>query len=154
MEGLLQQAIFAFKYRNLRALAPELAGLLSEYLDSHPIRGDCLVPVPLHARRMRQRGYNQAGLLARELGKLHGLPMEEGLLRRVRDASPQVDATSRQQRKENVAGGFAASGTATGGKIILIDDVATTGSTLSACAAALKEAGASSVWALTLAREV
>ena len=154
MEGVIQDAIHQLKYRNLRALAPELAGILSRFLLTHPLPGDCLVPVPLHPRRLRRRGYNQAILLARELGKLHGLDVNEGLLKRIKDNPPQAEATSLEQRRLNVADSFECRGDAAGAKIILIDDVATTGSTLSACAEALKRTGASSVWGLTLARQV
>ena len=112
------------------------------------------MPVPLHPKRLRRRGYNQALLLARELGKLRGLEVNDHLLSRPKDSPPQVEATSLGQRRLNVADSFDCRGDACGSKIILIDDVTTTGSTLSACAAALKRAGASSVWGLTLAREV
>ena len=154
MEGLIQDAIHHLKYRNLRALAPELAAILSRFLQTHPLPGDTLVPVPLHPRRLRRRGYNQAILLARELGKLGGLEVNVGLLECIKDNPPQAEATSLEQRRLNVAGSFDCPGDAAGAKIILIDDVATTGTTLSACAEALKRAGASSVWGLTLARQV
>ena len=154
MEGLIQDAIHHLKYRNLRAPAPELAGILSRYLQTHPLPGDSLLPVPLHPRRLRRRGYNQALLLARELGKLRGLEVNDGLLKRIKDNSPQAEATNLEQRLLNVAGSFACRGDAAGAKIILIDDVSTTGSTLSACAEALKRAGASSVWGLTLTRQI
>ena len=154
MEGLIQDAIHHLKYRNLRALAPELAGILSRYLQAHALPGDSLVPVPLHPRRLRRRGYNQALLLARELGKLSGLEVNDGLLKRIKDTPPQAEASSLEQRRQNMADSFDCRSDAAGAKIILIDDVATTGSTLSACAEALKRAGASSVWGLTLARQV
>ena len=119
-----------------------------------PITGDLLAPVPLHSRRLRSRGYNQSALLTLELGKLTGLPVEEGLVFRTRDAPPQVQAASRQQRRSNVEDSFQCNTGLSGEAVILVDDVATTGSTLSACAAALKDAGAGSVWGLTVAREV
>ena len=112
------------------------------------------MPVPLHSRRLRRRGYNQAMLLARELGKLSGLEVNDGLLTRIKDSPPQAEAISLEQRRLNVADSFDCRGDTAGAKIILIDDVATTGNTLSACAEALKGAGASSVWGLTLARQV
>ena len=101
----------------------------------------------------RERGYNQSALLAKELSKRTGLPINEGPLIRIKDSPPQVRAASREQRRENVSGSFQCTDDMTGRKLILVDDVATTGSTLSACAAALKAAGAASVWALVLARE-
>ena len=112
------------------------------------------MPVPLHPRRLRSRGYNQALLLARELGKINGLEVNDRLLLRINDNPPQVETTSLEQRRLNVADSFECRGDAAGARIILIDDVATTGSTLSACSEALKRAGATSVWGLTLARQV
>ena len=153
MEGVVQDAIHGLKYRGLRALAPELGVLLAQFLESHPLPADIVVPVPLHRRRLRSRGYNQATLLARELGKRSGLPVNGSLLSRNIDTPPQVVAADRDQRRSNVSGSFHSVGGVPGLAILLVDDVATTGSTLSACAAALKDAGAAQVWGLTLARE-
>lgn len=152
MEGLIREAIHDFKYRNVRAAAPELAQLLADYLASNPMLGEIIVPVPMHSSDLRGRGYNQSALLARELSKLTGLPVNERLLARIRKTARQVDLP-RQERLRNVAGSFASTGDATGQAILLVDDVATTGSTMSACAAALRAAGAVSVWGLALARE-
>ena len=110
------------------------------------------MPVPLHSRRIRHRGYNQSLLLARELAKLTGLDLDEKLLVRIKDTPPQVGA-SRSQRRGNVEGSFRCQRDVSGKALILVDDVATTGSTLSACATALKAAGAATVWGLALARE-
>ena len=151
-QGALRGAIEAFKYRGVSAAAPELARLLAEYLSDNPLPGRVIVPAPLHHRRLRRRGYNQSALLASELAKVTGLDWDEGLLTRTRHGPPQVGA-SRSQRRENVRDGFACSWSASGLAVLLVDDVATTGSTLSACAAALKASGAASVWGLTLARE-
>lgn len=153
MEGSVRRAVHSLKYRGVRAATPELASLMAQYLESQRIPGDVLVPVPLHRRRLRNRGYNQASLLARELGKLTGLTVMENLLERTSDSPPQIEATSRAERRSNVEGIFRCMGQASGFKVLLIDDVATTGSTLQACAVALRDAGAESVWGLTLARE-
>ena len=153
MEGIVQEAIHALKYRGLRVLAPELGVLLSQYLESNPLPAELIVPVPLHRRRLRSRGYNQAALLAQELGKRSGLPVDDSLLVRSMDSPPQVAAADREQRRSNVSGSFQCVAAVPYRTILLIDDVATTGSTLSACAAALKDAGANQVWGLTLARE-
>ena len=152
MEGTVKEAIHNMKYRGLKAAAPELAELLANYLEEHPMPGDVLTPVPLHPRRLRSRGYNQSALLAKELSKKLGLDMNQSLLIRAKNNQPQVSA-SRDERRENVQGSFRCDGRADGRTVILVDDVATTGSTLSACAAVLKAAGASSVWCLVLARE-
>ena len=158
LEGVIRAAVHSFKYRNVRAAAPCLGRLLAQYLAANPLPGDLLVPVPMHPRKLRQRGYNQACLLARELGKATGLPVDEKLLQRTRNTPAQVRAVSRRERIENLAGAFACPGnvagqTLAGESLILVDDVSTTGSTLAACAAALKENGASMVWGLTLCKE-
>ncbi|MCD6289487.1 MAG: ComF family protein [Anaerolineae bacterium] len=116
------------------------------------ITGDCLVPVPLHPERERERGYNQAALLAQVLGDRLGLPVVANAIRRTRATQPQVhlDASARW---ENVMGAFAPAHVSMHGRQpVLIDDVCTTGATLIACAQALLEAGATRVWAYTLAR--
>ena len=123
------------------------------FLASSRIPGDLLVPVPLHSSRLRQRGYNQSELLAREVSKTAGLKVDKGLLARIRNTPPQVGATGRTERRRNVEGSFEAKTNLRGAAVIVIDDVATTGSTISACASALKSAGAASVWGLVLARE-
>ncbi len=154
MQGPIREAIHSLKYRSVRAIAPELAQLLAQYMTRHRITGDLLVPVPLHSRRLRSRGYNQSALLAQELAKLTGLSVDERLVFRTRDAPPQVHEASREQRRSNVEDSFQCNNGLAGESVILVDDVVTTGSTLSACAAALKDAGAASVWGLTVAREV
>lgn len=141
------------KYRGVRAAAPELGRLLAQHMAKHAVPGEVIVAVPLHHRRLRARGYNQSALLARELSKLTAVPQASNLLTRFKDAPPQVEAASRSQRRTNVDGSFQASSNVAGLKILLIDDVVTTGTTMSACAAALKAAGAASVWGLALARE-
>lgn len=154
-EGLIRRAVHELKYRNLRALAQPLAGLLNEYLVKNRLPGEVLVPVPLHPKRLRQRGYNQSQLLAKELGRLARLPVVSNYLLRQRPSPPQTGTTSAAERQANVAGAFSCRDERLKGKqILLIDDVATSGATLSACAAALKAAGAGSVWGLTIAREI
>lgn len=154
MQGLAREAIHKFKYENLRALAWPLGGLLWRYLEANPLPADALVPVPLHPRRLRQRGHNQAALLARELGQRSGLPVVEGMLTKIRHSPAQARASSAAQRRANVEGAFACRDRRLEGRrALLIDDVCTTGATLEACAATLKKAGAASAWGLTLARE-
>lgn len=101
------------------------------------------------------RGYNQSVLLAREMGRLIGLPVNETCLMRVHDADSQTRAKNAAERRRNVASAFTCVNNGLRGwRVILLDDVATSGATLNACAAALKEAGATSVWGLTVAREI
>ena len=154
-DGVMRQAIHQLKYRNLRALAAPLASLLQDYLVTNPMPGEVLVPVPLHHKRLRERGYNQSCLLAQELGKLINLPVVNDCLVREKHAPPQTRALTVDERRSNVADAFACRDRRLQDKrVLLIDDVSTSGATLDAGAAALKAAGASSVWGLVLAREI
>lgn len=151
-DGALRQAMHWLKYRSRTALAAPLGALMAEYWVQHPMPADVVVPVPLHADRLRERGYNQAGLLAREMARRAGLALEEQTLARHRSTSSQVKLDA-QQRKQNVRDAFCCSGDGLAGKhVLLIDDVCTTGATLEACAVALRAGGARGVQALTLAR--
>ncbi|MDP2729374.1 MAG: ComF family protein [Dehalococcoidales bacterium] len=154
-DGVIRQAIYQLKYRNLRVVAAPLARLLDNYLSSNSVPGEVLVPVPLHRKRLRERGYNQSALLAKELSKLSKLPVVDDCLIRERQATPQARTKSAAERQDNVTGAFACrSSQLQDRQVLLIDDVATSGATLDACAEALKEAGAASVWGLVLAREI
>ena len=154
-DGVMRQAIHQLKYRNLRALAVPLAKLLQDYLTTSHVPGEALVPVPLHQKRLRQRGYNQSRLLAQELGKLINLPVVDDCLIRLRHAPPQARTSTVEERRSNVADAFTCRNHRLRDKqVLLVDDVSTSGATLDACAAALKAAGASSVWGLALAREI
>ena len=151
----MRQAIHQLKYSNLRALAVLLAQLLYDYLVSNPVLGEVLVPVPLHQKRLRERGYNQSSLLAQQLGKLTNLPVVDDYLIRQRHAPPQARTSTVEERRSNVANAFSCRDHRLQDKqVMLIDDVSTSGATLDACAGALKEAGATSVWGLVLAREI
>jgi ComF family protein len=153
--GPLREAIHQFKYRNLRDLAAPLGRLLSEgwaTLPPNDLDVDIIVPVPLHASRFRERGYNQAALLARELGRHLERPVVEKVLVRVKDTIPQVGLDA-QARRANVHNAFqCVNGSLAGKRALLLDDVYTTGSTLEAAADALRREGVSSIWAYTLAR--
>ena len=153
-QGTIRQAILQLKYKHLKAVVLPLSQLLAEYLGSHPLKGEVLVPVPLNPKRLRERGYNQASLLAKELGRLVGFPVEDDALVRVKDSAPQARAGSAVERRRNVQDAFACYQPLEGKQILLVDDVCTTGATLDACAIALKAAGAGSVWGLTVAREM
>jgi ComF family protein len=154
-DEVIRKAIHELKYRNLKAISPSLAELLAHYLRTNPLPGEALVAVPLHPRRLKERGYNQSELLAEDLGVRVALPVIEDCLIRVKQAQPQVRAVNAEERRRNVADAFVCRDDRVSGKqIILIDDVCTSGATLEACAAALKSGGATSVWGLTLAREI
>ena len=151
--GVIRQAILALKYGGIKAAAPQLGTLLGDYLNDNPLPCDLVAAVPMHPRRRRERGYNQAELLARQVSRRCGLSYDGGLLVRTRPVNPQAGANSAAARVANVTDSVAlADGQDVAGKrVILVDDVATTGSTLQTCAEALKAAGAESVWGLTLA---
>ncbi len=148
----LRQAIHHLKYRQRTELARPLGQMLARYWQDVGLQADLIVPVPLHPARRQERGYNQAALLARELGRLVERPVDEGQLVRVRATAPQVELDA-DERRNNVAGAFAWRGPALdSGQVVLVDDVCTTGSTLQASAVALRQANVGPVWALTLAR--
>ncbi len=154
-EGVMRTAIHELKYRNLKALAPLLAGLLYDYFTASHVPGDVLVPVPVHRHRLKERGYNQSALLARELGRLSGLPVVENCLIRLKHALPQARSSGIEQRQSNVTGAFTCRDERLRGKsVILVDDVSTSGATLNTCAGTLKAAGAATVWGLVLTLEL
>jgi ComF family protein len=134
------------------ALGDSLAAYMLPALEETGWRADLVLPVPLSKPRRRERGYNQAGLIARPLALALGLPYVPKALARCRDTRSQV-GLSREQRRQNVNGVFqAGSEQVRDRRVLLIDDVATTGSTLSAAAGALLASGASQVYAFTAAR--
>ena len=148
----LQQALHALKYEGVRVLAESLGTILAHTWQQEPAPASVIVPVPLHRSRLRRRGYNQSVLLAKELAQRIALPLCRGALLRERDTRSQV-GLSREERWANVWGAFRCpSGDLCGQDVLLIDDVLTTGATLEACASALLDAGANSVWAFTLTR--
>lgn len=154
-DGLIRDAIHAFKYHNLSAISCALGAFMADYFRKNEMKGDILIPVPLHERRIRERGYNQSELLAREISHILGIPCNGGLVQRIRDNGPQARTTSARQRRKNVENVFGnVSGEVNGIDVIVIDDVCTSGATLVSCAAALKNAGAGQVIGFTLAREI
>jgi ComF family protein len=145
--GALAEAIYRLKYEKREDLGHALGVLFAACTVP---KSDVLAPIPLHPRRLRQRGYDQARLLADEASKRFHLPVAR-LLRRVRETGQQV-GRDRTSRERAVRGAFAAVGDVLGARICLIDDVLTTGATASAATAALLDAGAARVEVRTLAR--
>ncbi len=160
LDGIASAAIFApplraaihdLKYNNNRSLAEPLGRHMAAAWRRRDLSADCLIPVPLHPRRQAERGYNQSALLARVLAREIESALDERVLARQRATQHQV-GLGRAQRQLNVAGAFTCRGNLAGQRIVIIDDVCTTGATLEACAEALRASGAASVWAFTLAR--
>lgn len=148
----IRPAIHFLKYRNHRGLASILGKMLIDAYRCYNLNLDVIVPVPLHASRLRERGYNQSQLLANEVGIFFDLPVDTDTLQRVRKTKSQMELEG-NERRQNVLDAFACrSKKLAGQRVLLIDDVYTTGSTLDACASALKEGGVASVWGLTLAK--
>ncbi len=152
-EGAVAKAIHRFKYEGQADLAKPLGRLLAEHADvwRGPEFQGALCPLPLHASRYRERGYDQATLLAVELAKVTGRPFDDTVLTRVRATARQV-GLSEAEREANLAGAFAAHESARGQRLVLVDDVHTTGATAREAARALQAAGAVQVSVLTLAR--
>ena len=154
-DGVMRQAIHQLKYQNLRALSALLAQMIWDYLVANPVPAEVLVPVPLHPKRLRERGYNQSSLVARDMGKVLNLTVIDDCLIRRRHAIPQARTSNVEERRSNISGAFICRDLRLHGKqVLLIDDVSTSGATLDACAAAARAAGAASVWGLVVAREI
>ena len=158
---LLSQAIHTYKYRFVSAVAEPLSKLLLQALHHGELPlPDLIVPVPLHSKRLRYRGFNQAALPARilsaDLVPTLTLPLLEGALLRTRFTLPQMKTENKKERLANLRDAFAVDpqmkSEIKGRSIWLIDDVATTGTTLELCARVLKKAGAKSVFGIVLAR--
>ena len=154
-DGSLVRAILLLKWERMEPLGAWFAGRLSEMVrqEAGLLAADIVVPVPLHRERERQRGYNQAALISKPLAVKLGLPHKAVLLMRTRPR-PDKQVLSLEERWESVRGAFATRpGSQVDNKrVLLVDDVMTTGATLDACAKALLESGAKSVLGLTVAR--
>jgi ComF family protein len=152
--GRLRDAIRAVKYRGHRSAASALGVLLAEGAPSEVAAGiSAVVPVPLYPGRLATRGFNQADLLARPLASRLDVPCPPLALRRVRQELAQAGLGARN-RRANVHGAFVPGGTRVHGRVLLVDDVFSTGATVAECARALRGAGAEEVAVLTLARAV
>ena len=150
----MRQAILLFKYGGRPSLGRHLGRLMAEAAEGlFDLRQfDLVIPVPLHPARERERGFNQAALLARKVGRACGLRVGTRMLRRVR--ATEAQSGGRQAREANVKGAFSVArpGQVQDRRLLLIDDVLTTGATVNECAKALLAAGAAEVAVYTLAR--
>lgn len=148
-EGDVRRAVLEAKFRGKTALLPPLATVAAEAIPP-AWRVDAVVPIPLHRRRQRQRGYNQAALIAKTVARRLDVPLTASLLRRSRATPPQASLTA-AERAINLRDAFEARPAI--GEVLLIDDVTTTGATFAAAASALMNSGALRVYALAIARE-
>jgi ComF family protein len=152
-DGRLREAILALKFRGKRALAHPLGDLVAARCAEAFGAIDALVPVPLARRRERERGFNQAELIAARLGRRLGIPARPRWLGRARSTEPQSELDAAARRR-NVRDAFLAAPAVAGRSIVVIDDVLTTGATVRECARTLRRAGARSVGVVTVARVV
>lgn len=156
-ETVLLEAIHRFKYQGRVHVGEALGRFMAAYDYASFRIADyaMLIPVPLHRKRLRERGFNQSVVLAREVAKHHSIPMSFSVLRRSVWTEPQV-TLGREDRGANVRGAFEVADSASikDKKILLVDDVFTTGSTVEECARVLRRSGAAEVGVLTLARAV
>lgn len=152
---LVKKIIETFKYNFVSSLDQTLAEIIIEELDNQELKNYLssftIIPVPLHRRRYRWRGFNQAELLGKKLTlMLAGSKIDAGLVRRTRFTKPQVKLDA-NQRESNIKGAFALTRPSMG-RYLIVDDVVTSGSTINEIARTLKKGGASQVWAATAAR--
>jgi ComF family protein len=156
-QGAVQELVHRFKYGRKMHLARPLGLLTARALSDFARQAapDCIVPVPLHNRRLRERGFNQSQLLGRMLAKRWSIPLSVNNLRRIRWTEPQVGLSS-SERERNVRGAFAIADPAhiREKRVLLVDDVYTTGSTVAECARTLARAGAEEVFVITVARAI
>lgn len=148
----LREAIHALKYRRRRRVAQPLGQLLGALAADHAPRVDAIIPVPMHATRLAERSFNQAELIARATAIDAGITCCTNGMIRVRATDQQIHLNA-HQRKENMHGAFAWHATTPPpARVLLLDDVFTTGATMSACALALRDAGCREVYGIALAR--
>ncbi len=148
----IQSTIHVFKYKNRKVMASVLGEILAKSYQYYNLKADVIVPVPLHPAKFKKRGYNQSELLAKHLCDLVNVPLNRTSLQRIRETKTQMELGS-HERRQNVANAFVCMNEALlNKKVLVIDDVCTSGSTLDFCAAALKAGQVASVWGLTLAK--
>ena len=152
-EGDVRRSLLRYKFGGLSFYAEEYAVFVVKCIDENDIICDSITWVPLSRRRLRKRGYDQARLLAEAIAARTGLPCVRTLVK-IRDNPPQSRTEKASERRANAAGAYSAASDTeyTGKRFLLVDDIVTTGATLSECASVLRRAGAASVSAATLAR--
>ena len=147
----VSRAVYALKYQNRRiyakAFGEEMADQYGYYLREKKV--ELIVPVPLHRKKMRIRGYNQAALLAEVLGEITGISVDEDILVRVKNTKPLKQLNDKERRR-SIRGAFSVRKSVWAKTIVLIDDIYTTGSTMETCTRRLKEAGAEKVFCISI----
>lgn len=163
-DEILRQLIFILKYQKIKTAAVPLAEILSKYiknLEIFPLRGISrseknyyIVPIPLHRRREKERGFNQSSLIAEQLSKITGLPILKNVLKRIKNTPSQVELKEKKKREMNVRGCFAVvnSEFLAGKNIIVLDDVSTSGATMREAIKTLKNSGANKILGLAVAK--
>jgi len=159
----INSLIKSLKYRSAHSLAKPLGDFVwwwlkkEKYLDSLKNNIDIILPIPSHIKKGKRRGFNHADKLARQLSLLSGIPSISNGLIKIKNTESQVETSSKEERIKNVKDSFemnsAFAQNLKGKNILLIDDVITTGSTISECAKTLREGGAKEVWALAIAKD-
>ena len=157
-QGMMRRMVKTYKYKYVSDLTGVLTELIQSFADLTPIakKSWLVVGVPLHSRRERWRGFNQARELGRGVAADFGWTFAEGVINRTRYTQPQM-TLSGEERRQSLQGAFSLGkqgDLARNASIVLIDDVWTTGATMRECTRVLKQGGASEVWGLTLARAV
>ena len=147
----VSSSIYAFKYKNRRVYGEvygrEMAKTFRKIIRLWEI--DVIVPVPLHRKKQKKRGYNQAEILAKEIGFRVGIPVDTTLVKRKKNTVPQKEFT-RKERKKNLKNAFEVTGKVEGKRVLIIDDIYTTGSTIDSISILLKKAGAEKTYFLTI----
>lgn len=149
-EGVLKESIHLLKFKGIKRLSSPLCRLLSDI--SVP-ETDGIIPVPMHPKRLKQRGFNQTAVIGHRLSKKIKAPLMPDVLIKVKDTPPQTDITGKERLK-NVRNAFAAEKKINGLNLLLVDDVITTGATVRECSQTLLEAGAKSVVVIAIARSM